>query len=103
MIIYNVTTNIDQSVHNEWLHWMQTKHIPDVLATKKFISAKLSRVLVEEELGGFTYSVQYTTTDKSTLERYYKEDAEHLRQEFTDLFKGKFVSFRTELEIISEH
>lgn len=103
MYIYNVTTNIDQSVHNEWLIWMQTTHIPNVLATKKFISAKLSRVLVEEELGGFTYSVQYTTIDKATLERYYQEDAERLRQEFTDLFRGKFVSFRTELEIISEH
>lgn len=103
MIIYNVTTNIDQSVHDQWLSWMQTVHIPQVLATKKFISAKFSKVLVNEELGGITYSVQYTTTDKATLERYYQEDAERLRQDFLDLFKGKFVSFRTELEIISEH
>lgn len=102
MIIYNVTTNIEASVHDQWLKWMQTKHIPDVLATKKFISAKLSKVLVDEPLGGFTYSVQYTAKDKTTLALYYKEDAERLRLEFNNLFKDKFVAFRTELEVISE-
>ena len=35
MYIYNVTTNIDESVHDEWLHWMKEIHIPDVLATGK--------------------------------------------------------------------
>ncbi|MEG1025142.1 MAG: DUF4286 family protein, partial [Flavobacterium sp.] len=28
MIIYNVTTNIHESVHDQWLKWMQEKHIP---------------------------------------------------------------------------
>ena len=58
MYIYNVTINIDESVHNEWLTWMET-HIIEVLNTGKFISAKLTEVLVEEEMGGRTYSIQY--------------------------------------------
>lgn len=103
MYIYNVTTNIEESVHHEWLTWMKEIHIPDVLATGKFLSAKMARVLVEEELGGTTYSVQFTTVDKETLERYYREDADRLRQDATQRFAGKFVSFRTELEIVSEH
>lgn len=102
MYIYNVTINIEESVHVTWLKWMQTKHIPDMMATQKFTAAKLTRVLVEEEMGGITYSIQYTTANKATLDRYYKEDASGLRQEANTLFKGKFVAFRTELEIISE-
>lgn len=102
MYIYNVTTNIEESAHKEWLTWMKEIHIPDVLATGKFLGAKLSKVLVEEEMGGMTYSVQFTSSDKETLEKYYTEDAERLRQDATKLFAGKFVSFRTELEIISE-
>ena len=102
MYIYNVTINIEESVHDTWLQWMQTKHIPDMMATQKFTDAKLTRVLVEEEMGGITYSVQYTTKDKATLKLYYKEDAARLRQESNTLFEGKFVAFRTELEIISE-
>jgi len=103
MYIYNVTINIEESIHDEWLNWLQTKHIPDVLATKKFSKAKLTKVLVTEPMGGITYSIQYTTKDKATLQKYYQEDAERLRQESNKLFKGKFVAFRTELEVISEY
>jgi hypothetical protein len=35
MYIYNVTINIDESVHKEWLSWIQN-HIQDVLATGRF-------------------------------------------------------------------
>lgn len=102
MYIYNVTINIDDSVHDDWISWMQDIHIPDVLATGKFIEAKMCRVMVEEEMGGQTYSVQYTTKDKATLERYYMEDADQLRQDVQDRYGGKFVAFRTELEVVSE-
>ncbi len=103
MYIYNVTTNIDEAAHDEWLTWMNETHIPDVLATGKFLNAKMCKVLVDEEMGGVTYSVQFTTIDKKTLEKYYKEDAPRLREDASKLFAGKFVSFRTELEIISDH
>lgn len=81
---------------------MQQTHIPDMLATGKFSKALMSRVLVEEEIGGITYSVQYTTDSEETLQRYYKEDAPRLRAD-SKPFEGRFVAFRTELQIISEH
>lgn len=103
MYIYNVTTNIEDSVHDQWLKWMKEVHIPDVLATGKFLSAKMCKVLVEEDMGGSTYSVQFATASKEILNRYYEEDASRLREAGNLLFSGKFVSFRTELEIVSEH
>jgi transcription initiation factor IIE alpha subunit len=102
MIIYNVTINIDDSVHDDWLEWMKKKHIPDMLATEKFLEAKMCKVMIEEEMGGTTYSIQYRTQNKETLERYYQEDAEKMRNEGNQLFPNKFVAFRTELEIINE-
>lgn len=102
MILYNVTINIDDSVHDQWLKWMQEKHINDVLSTKKFSSARLVKVLVDEEMGGTTYSVQYTTDSKETLEKYYQEDAPRLRQEGLQLFGDKMLAFRTELEFIAD-
>ena len=102
MYIYNVTTNVDQTIHDEWLNWMKSKHIPAMLATGKFTNAKMSQVLIEEEMGGITYSVQYTTDSKETLEQYYNEDATKLREEAMRLFKDRIVAFRTELKIISE-
>lgn len=103
MYIYNVTTNIQDAVHEQWLTWMNETHIPDMLATGKFLSAKMCEVLVEEDMGGTTYSVQFTTADKKTLELYYEEDAPRLRQDAMKLFANQFVSFRTELKVVSEH
>ena len=103
MIIYNVTVNIDDSVHEKWLQWMQGKHINDVLATGKFTSARLVKVLVEEDMGGQTYAVQYTTDSKDTLEKYYAEDAPRLREEGLRLFADKMLAFRTELEVMADY
>lgn len=102
MILYNVTINIHESVHDKWMNWMQEKHINDVLATGKFSSARMVKVLVEEEMGGITYAIQYTTDSKETLDRYYKEDAARLREEGNRLFGDKMLAFRTELELVSE-
>lgn len=103
MYIYNITTNVEPIAHSAWLKWMKEIHIPKVLSTGKFLNAKLTRVLVEEEMGGATYSVQYTVKDKETLESYYAEDATALREEANTRFSGQLVSFRTELEVIDEY
>jgi hypothetical protein len=101
MYIYNVTINIQENVHEEWVEWMKKEHIPDMLNTGKFTRALMTRVMVNEEMGGMTYSVQYTAPNKEMLERYYEEDAEKLRKK-SAIFEGKFVAFRTELEVVSE-
>ncbi|MDT0294823.1 DUF4286 family protein [Mesonia ostreae] len=101
MYIYNVTINVLEEAHDDWLQWMKEEHIPQMLATGKFIKALMTKVLVEEEMGGITYSVQYTTKDKVTLEAYYQENAKDLRAA-SKRFKDKFVAFRTELEVVSE-
>jgi len=101
MYIYNVTINIDQSAHDEWLVWIK-QHILEVLATGKFMSAKMTQVLVEEEMGGTTYSIQYTAKTREDLDNYYKNDAEKLRSDGMKKFANKMVAFRTELKLIDE-
>ena len=101
MYIYNVTINIDESVHDEWLLWIQN-HIPEVLATGKFISARLTQVLVEEETGGFTYAVQYTAKTREDLDNYYQFDADKLRTDGLLKFADKMLAFRTELKVVNE-
>jgi Domain of unknown function (DUF4286) len=102
MIIYNVTINVDESIHDEWLIWIKA-HIPQVLATGKFTEAKLTKVLVDEELGGTTYSVQYRAKSREDLDNYYKFDADKLRNDGLAKFADKMLAFRTELEIVDEY
>ena len=59
MIIYNVTVNIEESIADEWKNWMINTHIPEVMDTQLFIKATMTKVLVNEEMGGITYSIQY--------------------------------------------
>lgn len=102
MIIYNVTSNIEESIHDEWLAWIK-EHIPQVLASGKFEKATLARVLVDEDLEGVTYAVQYQTNSREALEAYYKDDAPSLRFEALKRFGDKVLSFRTELQILDEY
>ena len=101
MIIYNVTLNIDKSIHKEWLKWIK-EHIPLVLATGKFTEAKLTKVLVEDDETE-TYSVQYRAHSREALIAYYTEHAENLKQDGLKRFADKMLSFRTELEVIDEY
>ena len=101
MYIYNVTTNIDATVHDEWLNWIKT-HIIKVLNTGKFTSAKLTEVLVEEEMGGKTYSIQYAANTREDLENYYKFNASKLQSEGLKRFADKMLTFKTELKIVEE-
>jgi len=101
-IIYNVTVNVDESIHEEWLEWIK-KHIPEVLSTGKFEGATFSKVLVEEEMGGQTYSIQYKSYSRAALDAYYKEDAEKLRSDGMKRFADKMLAFRTELEVFDEY
>ncbi|WGK66047.1 DUF4286 family protein [Croceiramulus getboli] len=102
MIIYNVTINIEEHIQQEWLQWMKETHIPEMLSTGKFVRALMTRVLVDEEMGGYSYSIQYLAENREILDRYYQEDAPRLRAT-SKRFEGKFVAFRTELEVIGEH
>jgi|TARA_B110000977_G_scaffold40130_1_gene53979 hypothetical protein len=102
MIIYNVTVNIDETVHQEWLDWMNTKHIAQVMNTGLFTAAKMSKVLVEEQMGGLTYSIQYTCESIKKVDEYKAKFAPELQEEHTKKFQGKFVAFRTLLEVVNE-
>lgn len=100
MYIYNVTINIEESLHDEWLNWMES-HIAAVLNTGKFTAAKLTEVLAENE-SGRTYSVQYSANSRKDLDDYYQFDADKLRAEAIKKFGNKMLAFRTELKLIKE-
>ena len=99
MIIYNVTVNVDDSIHEEWLTWMKTVHIPDVMKTGMFREYRLCKILSEDDTGA-TYSFQYMCDSMKMYEKYRDEFANALRDQVTKKFGDKFVAFRTLLEVV---
>jgi hypothetical protein len=99
MIIYNVTVNVEESVHDEWLAWMKSVHIPDVMNTGIFSDYRLCRVLSDEDTG-LTYSFQYSCNSMADYEKYLAEFAPALREQVKMKFGDKFIAFRTLLEVV---
>ena len=62
----------------------------------------MSKVLVEEQMGRVTYSIQYTCESQEKLDVYNQDFAPALQAEHNNKFQGKFVAFRTLMEVISE-
>lgn len=100
MILYNITINIDDNVHDEWIQWMREHHIPNILLTGLFVDNKILKLLTEIENGGTTYSFQYFLNSMEDYEKYESEYATALRTEHDARFGGKYVSFHTLLEVI---
>jgi hypothetical protein len=98
-IIYNVTINIDDSVHDNWVQWMKETHIPDVMNTGKFIDNRFCKVLSDDPQGT-TYSIQYLCESHAVLEDYLKTNAPTLQKEHSARYEGKFVAFRTLLKLM---
>lgn len=98
MIIYNVTVNIENSVHLDWLEWMRTTHIPDVMSTGIFTDYKMLKILSNDESGGHTYSVQYSCSSLERFRHYEDVYAPGLRNAAIQRFGDKFIAFRTLLE-----
>jgi len=93
---------MNQSIEEHWLNWIK-EHIPQVLGTGLFKDARLTRVLVQENDGSSTFSVQYKAIDRKALDVYLNEYAEGFRKEGLEKFGDNVLTFRTELEIIDEY
>ena len=99
MFIYNVTVNVADDVHTEWLRWMQETHIPDVMKTGCFVDSQILKVLyVDDE--GHTYSIQYKFLEMPDMEKYQKEFAPALQADHKAKFDGKYAAFRTILQMV---
>lgn len=99
MFVYNVTVNIADDVHNQWLQWMKEVHIPEVMKTGCFVDNQILKVLyVNDE--GHTYSIQYKFLEMADIERYQSDFAPALQADHKSRFADKFVAFRTLLQLV---
>ena len=99
MIVYNVTVNVENDIHDEWLNWMKKVHIPEVLETGHFTHHYLCKIIsTQPDETGYTYAIQYHCKNSEAFEAYQKNNAPALQQKHSDKYEGKFVAFRTILE-----
>jgi len=98
-VVYNVTLSVSEDINEAWVQWMKDSHIPDVLGTGCFASARLLRVHAFEQ-GGLTYAVMYEAGSMESYERYVDVHSARLQAEHQAKFGESAVAFRTMLEVL---
>ena len=101
MIIYNVTVSVEENVKNDWLNWMKTEHIPEVMACGIFTKAQINRVIVQDDSDN-TFAIAYTCSSMKELHQYQIKFASELQKKHDKKFKEKAIAFRTLMEVIEE-
>ena len=101
MIIYNVTCNVERNIANEWLDWMKSVHIPEVMETGCFIDFKILRLLGQEtEDEGINYAIQYTVSDLDTLQHYRTIHGPSLMAKTLEKYGEQVLAYRSVLEVL---
>lgn len=98
MFIFNTTFNVEEHRTAEWQQWMHQHYIPLHMATGLFAHYVFSRVLIDEELGGISYSLQLYAPTRQALDQYTAQHQARVEQHLIDAFRGHYVQFQLVLE-----
>lgn len=82
MIIYSVTTEVPAALAQQWTEWMKRVHIPQILQTGCFLSARLMREIADSGSADMKYRADYLCPDETVLQRYFSSYAPALRDDF---------------------
>lgn len=90
MITYQVKITIDPTVESDWLHWMKTVHVPDVIACGLVRSFQILKPTSKEHL----YHFHYNFDSHSAFEKYKQEFAPELKEDVLQKYPDLFTSER---------
>jgi len=96
MLIYQVKIIIDGSVEKQWLQWMKTVHVPDVIATGLIRSF---HILKPEETT-LVYLFHYYFNSSKDYEHYNKQYAPKLKEQPAKKYPNQFRVERSLLQSI---
>lgn len=100
MIVYNITNKVATGIETAWLQWQKEVHIPEIMASGKFISYNMYRLLEHDDEEGVTYVIQFTAGNRTAYQEYIDAFAPLLRKKAFDQWGNQFIAFRSLMEVI---
>ena len=98
MIIYNTTINVNDDIVDDFINWIKQKYIPKIIDTRLFIEVNLFEVLVEEEMGGITFSLQHSIRSIDDYNEFNEKYFQKFNKMFYDKFTNNYVTFSSILQ-----
>lgn len=96
MFYFNITFNIDEVIQEEWTSKMTSTIMNSVICQEK----KLLQIMVNEELGGVSYSLLLGFSNLADLKQFETTGLDLMYDTINRSFAGKWVSFTTQLNLV---
>ena len=100
MIIYNITTKVNNSIAADWMQWLKNIHVKEVMESDCFTEYKIVKLLEIDETGGPTFAVQFFAESKGLYNRYIEKFAGEMRKRSFEKWGDQFISIRTVMQIV---
>lgn len=100
MIVYNITYAIPHVLYDDWMNWMRTTHIPEIMSTGHFKHFQIMQLMDVDETEGVTIAVQFHAKSESCYNTYLTEYAPALRLKASSVWGDKIPGFSTKLRIV---
>jgi len=101
MIIYNITVSVEENITRDWLNWMITEHIPEMMSCGIFTKGQINRVIAKEDSNN-TFAISYNCASMKDLHDYQIKFSADLQEKHIARYGDKIVAFRTIMEVIEE-
>lgn len=100
MLIFNTTYQISPGYYDEWVKWIKTEHIPYMLQSGKFTTPQLVKVMLHDETGGSSYSLQFKIGTLDELLMWQNEHGQAFESNCIKKFGTEVLFFSTVLEVV---
>jgi len=98
MIDYIVEVFIEPEKTTEWLLWMNSTHIPEVLSTGYFLHNSIFQSKDVDSVGAF--QIRCRCSSLKMFRDYQRKYAKELQLKYTELF-GKYTKATRRIEVIN--
>ncbi|WP_432713847.1 DUF4286 family protein [Pedobacter sp.] len=92
MFLYNITQIVEDTVLDQYLEWMEKVHLPQVMATGKFVSHRSWRI-IDSPNEGTTYSNQFFFEEIAAYADFQQSFEPTFQQEIKDKFGDSVLTF----------
>lgn len=100
MIVFNTTFHVEKSLKEDFIEYMLQKFIPASTKSGILRSPRLVQVFGSEAEEGLSFSLEFSTSDLITLEKWNKEESNAVYTPLLNEFKDKIAGFSTIMQTI---